>query len=214
MSTDFTQKIKIPNTSLFLEKIQKEVYNHFILRIVVGDYSSSICLYDQLFDDWNGPTTLVISSLIKSLFQFSATIGGGEINKIIFESSTKSDIKRRMKSIMRDVNVNNTSKVNMSRMSFHKEGSSILVAKHMEKKVFCGIFITAEDELVKQAQDLAEKICQQFLETFPKELEDEDLKKTLNNLKEGKIENEKETEQQILSKFEKFTEVLREIKLV
>lgn len=207
-------KIKLPNTPLVLENVkEKDIFGNFILRIVVGDYSSSICLFDQIFDDWNGPTTLAISSLIKSLFQFSATINGGEINKIVLETSTKSDAKRRMKSIMRDVNVNNSSKVNFARMSLHKEGSAMLIAKHIEKKVFCGIFIVAEDFLVSRTQELALKICKTFIETFPKELEDEDLKKMLNNLKEGKIDDEKEAEKQILEKFAKFEETLIEMKL-
>jgi hypothetical protein len=78
---------------------------HVIQRVVIGDFSTTMLLFDKIFDNWDGNDSATVSSIIKSYLQLSDTLGGGKFLKIVLEPIENSHnvSTTRLKSMLREV---------------------------------------------------------------------------------------------------------------
>jgi hypothetical protein len=102
-----------------------------------------------------------------------------------------------------------------TRFSLAKDVATFLVVSVLETKIFCGIFLVAEDSFVSKLRDVSQHICIEFAKAYDKELSNGDFIKTLKDLKEGICkEDPDEVHKKIILKFSKFEEVIMSLKIV
>lgn len=192
------------------------LYKSSLQRIIVGDYATSICLYDQILESWSGGESHGACALVKSIIQFSSTVGGGDIKKVVMRpfQDKNQQSTRRIKSIFQDSDSAHIKSASSSRFSLNLHDSTMIIIEHREKKVYCGLFVGTTDEIVKFSHEVASKICELFISKFGETINDEAFRKLLSDLKEGKVVKEDESENTILERFLSFKEDLTAIKLL
>eukprot|EP01080_Neovahlkampfia_damariscottae_P007985 gene7985-12450_t len=200
------------------------LFKDSVLRIIIGDYATSVCLFDIAFDDWNGPITTTASALVKSLYQFSQSLKGGDINKILLsgtDSFSQDKKPRRMKSIFQEHQGGTRSPTSpnimistptVQRHSISKDNQGAYLITHFGEIVYVGIFIVIEDDIIEYTKKVGQEIVEEFLKEYKEILSDEKFKIEMNNLKEGKETTL--TDEEIANKFSNFKEVLLNSKII
>lgn len=76
-----------------------------VQRVIIGDFASSILLFDEMFDGWDGTDSTQVSSTLKTLLHVSNSVNGGDFVKIVWEPihGQNNQSTRRLKNILKDV---------------------------------------------------------------------------------------------------------------